>query len=367
MGCCESAANTSDPLKSRKKDVVPSSTSDPLKAQKKDVVPSNTGRTTSSKGLKSTDGESERSLKQVESERSAKHKGDDSAPVQSRSSRSNDRARNSRSRNGEGTPGRDRTRDKAPRADTFPEGQALNEVDTTSGLLDLRADLCKLPVDARAEALTKSAADPRVKTLYLEQNKLGDAEALLVAQALSGHRSLCFLGLGDNTIGDDGVRAIADAVSRTSAPLANLGLSNNAVGDAGACLLAGALEKSAALEVLDLRGNKIGPAGAARLSQAVQRAPRLRKLKLGENAVGDAGARDLAAALQRCEGLEELALESNGITDIGCKSIVEALEAGCNLRTLLLRGNQLSDNSKRRLRDVKGELQRRGCFFTVVV
>lgn len=243
----------------------------------------------------------------------------------------------------------------------------LKEVDPTSGLLDLRGDLCKLPVDKRAEALTKSAADPRVITLYLEQNKLGDTEALLVAQALSGHQALCFLGLGDNTIGDEGIRAIAEAVSRTRAPLTNLGLSNNAVGDAGACLLAGALEKSESLEVLDLRGNKIGPDGAARLSEALERCPRLRKLKLGENSIGDAGARDLAEALARCEGLEELALESNGITDVGCESIVEALEAGSNLRTLLLRGNALSDNSKKRLRDVKGELQRQGCFFTVVV
>jgi len=247
----------------------------------------------------------------------------------------------------------------------LPDG--LKEVDATSGLLDLRANLCKLSTDMRAVALTKSAADPRVKTLYLEQNELGDADALLVAQALSCHRALCFLGMGDNAIGDEGVRAIANAVGHTRAPLTNLGLSNNAVGNAGACLLARALEKNESLEVLDLRGNSIGSDGAARLSEALERAPRLRKLKLGENAVGDAGARDLARALPRCEGLEELALESNGITDIGCQSIVESLEAGCNLRTLLLRGNLLSDNCKQRLRDAKGELQRRGCFFTVIV
>lgn len=340
-----------------------------MKAKKKDIVPSNTGDKngdgmsrngrTASKGSKAIGGS------EGESERSSKQAGDHGTPVKSPSSRSNDRARNSRSRNGEGTPGRDSRRDKVARAEGIPE--VLKEVDDTSGVLDLRTDLCKLPLDMRAEALTKSAADLRVKTLYLEQNKLGDAEALLVAQALSGHQALCFLGLGDNAIGDEGIRAIADAVSRTRAPLTNLGLSNNAFGDVGACLLAAALEKSESLEVLDLRGNKIGPAGAARLSEALQRAPRLRKLKLGQNAVGDAGARDLAEALPRCEGLEELALESNGITDIGCKSIVESLEAGCNLRTLLLRGNQLSDNSKRRLRDVKTELQRRGCFFTVVV
>jgi len=78
------------------------------------------------------------------------------------------------------------------------------------------------------------------------------------------------LRLADNSIGDAGAAALAEAV-KVSATLTTLHLGGNGIGPAGAAALAEAVKVSATLTTLDLRGNKIDAAASAAVAVAVAR------------------------------------------------------------------------------------------------
>lgn len=253
-----------------------------------------------------------------------------------------------------------------------PRLRELREVDAASGVLDVRSDLRGLWPRSRALSLAPHVADVRVKVLYLEQNDLGDEDAPVLAQLAVSLPSLTLLGLGDNCLGDEGVKLVADGLASRGdrlAPLQVLGLSRNRVGDLGAAALADAMAQSSALEAVDLRGNRLTFAGAQRLAEALEHCFTIRKLLLGGNAIGDGGARHLADMLGRGKSsLEELGLEENGITDIGAGYLAEAVRGGSAVRTLVLRGNpDITEVGRKKLQEVRGDIRKSGRFCTVLV
>eukprot|EP00662_Eupelagonemidae_sp_cell21_P021579 gene21579-5230_t len=92
---------------------------------------------------------------------------------------------------------------------------------------------------------------------------IGDHGARAIAAALPGC-GLKELYIGENSITDAGVRAIADVIGQCPC-LEKLYLGDNDIGDDGACALAAALAGSG-LENLVLRNNWIGDDGARALA-----------------------------------------------------------------------------------------------------
>ena len=100
------------------------------------------------------------------------------------------------------------------------------------------------------------------------------------------------LFLGDNHIGDDGVRSLALAFERnTLSHLKILSLCGNKIGDDGARSLTSVFEKNKflSLESLDLSSNRIGDDGTGSFTSAFEKNPSwpLRFLDLRDNRMGN--------------------------------------------------------------------------------
>jgi hypothetical protein len=95
-----------------------------------------------------------------------------------------------------------------------------------------------------AAALRRLAAgDSTLDKLHLYSNNIGDDGARALAEALRHTAApLRQLYVYSNNIRDDGARALADALRHTAAPLVAIFLYNNNIGDDGARALADALE-----------------------------------------------------------------------------------------------------------------------------
>ena len=125
---------------------------------------------------------------------------------------------------------------------------------------------CRLDLPAVVDRVCSS----KVHTLELHSVGLTHAALQTLANSLSRCPSLTTLDLGGNPlVGDDGARAIADA-----------------------------LRPACAVTTLALDGGRIGDAGGTSLARLLG-AP-VRCLRLQQNALRDAAAHALAAGLRRC-------------------------------------------------------------------
>ena len=77
------------------------------------------------------------------------------------------------------------------------------------GDVDLGAKMIR---DCHVEALCEAVNKYEVKELWLGQNELGDAGAEAIAAMLRTNRSLTYVYLLDNKIGDAGKKALEEAV-----------------------------------------------------------------------------------------------------------------------------------------------------------
>jgi hypothetical protein len=96
----------------------------------------------------------------------------------------------------------------------------------------------------------------------------------------------------------------------------------NRIGDAGAAALSEALKSNATLTSLSLAGNRIGDAGAAALSEALKSNATLTSLQVSSNRLGDAGAAALSEALKSNATLTTLHLEDNNVSSKDLTNLV---------------------------------------------
>jgi Ran GTPase-activating protein (RanGAP) involved in mRNA processing and transport len=204
----------------------------------------------------------------------------------------------------------------------------------------------------------KVAADTTVRALWLKRNPIGDEGARAVAEALAANTTLRTLDLTNTGLTADGLRVLVDALLSRPVPVERLYLGGNGLGDGaaplltallgagvrelylacgrlgddGARALADALPRRRNTVVLGLGGNGIGPVGvralAARLGALaaldLARPPSSRALRALDNTVGDVGAAALADALPG-SGLRRLDLHHTGITGRGAKLLLDAV------------------------------------------
>jgi Ran GTPase-activating protein (RanGAP) involved in mRNA processing and transport len=146
--------------------------------------------------------------------------------------------------------------------------------------------------------------------------------------------SLNALYLGGNAIGSSGLHALLGGLHAAPA-LETLWLAGNALDSEAMCAfqhIPGGPVACGALTSLAIQHNRIGDDGLTAIARAVTSGalPQLRWLYAGQNGVGDAGAAALAGALAHgaCPALTRLGLQSNSIGDAGLAALSEALQAG---------------------------------------
>ena len=191
------------------------------------------------------------------------------------------------------------------------------------------------------------------------------------------------LELDDNSLETAGLLKIAEALESRTVDLLSLQITSNAVGDAGVEALAEFLSRSNALRTLKLGGNGLTDTAAATLADVIP--PSLHELDLSYNTIGDSGLISLlhacADTLVRSEGrcarfarprralrccgyrpcphaptptppppavaacasqLREIELDNNAITSRGARDAADLLhESNDKLRELDLKGNAI--------------------------
>lgn len=174
-----------------------------------------------------------------------------------------------------------------------------------------------------------------LRTIHLENNKIGDFGAIAIANAVSDHPCLISLHLRTNNIGPLGASAIAAAL-QGRAGLRTLDLCYNHIGDLGASDIADGLKFNTTLTRLSLGENHIHNSGAIALTEALKVNISLKKLDLYGNNIGDDAAIAFAEILKDDSSLTSLYLGYNIISDNGAQVFVDVLKANYNLHTLAL-------------------------------
>ena len=151
-------------------------------------------------------------------------------------------------------------------ADSYALGYFLSYVPLTSNIKEFKVDLenCLLG-DAGIKSLIQSIckhiesdSHHQVGThliINLWDNEIHEEGALHIAEILKNTRIVSKLWIGGNPIGDQGLRAILNALKQNVA-LKGLLVSYCSLSNTGVALLASALHSNNTLETLDIRGNK---------------------------------------------------------------------------------------------------------------
>jgi hypothetical protein len=194
-----------------------------------------------------------------------------------------------------------------------------------------------------------------VTTLSLWDNSIGDEGAKAIAEALKVNEVVTTLDLrGGNNIGDEGAIAIAEAL-KVNAVVTTLSLGSNNIGDEGAIAIAEALKANAVVTILSLGGNSIGDEGAIAIAEALKVNVVVTTLDLAWNKIGDDGAVAIAESLKVMAAVTTLFLGGNKIGDEGAKVIAESLKVNAVVTKLLLGNNNMRDAGKQAVQDaVKG-------------
>ena len=168
-------------------------------------------------------------------------------------------------------------------------------------------------------------------------NHIGDEGAKAIAEALKVNAVLYNLELGDNAvlttlymnenkIGAEVAKAIAEAL-KVNAVVTTLSLYYNQIGDEGAKAIAESLKVNAVLTTLDLYRNNIGPEGAKAIAEVLKVNAVLTFLQLGWNGIGDESAKAIAEALKVNVVLTSLDLRFNSnMGDAGRQAVQDAVK-----------------------------------------
>ncbi|XP_032872284.1 NACHT, LRR and PYD domains-containing protein 3-like [Amblyraja radiata] len=129
------------------------------------------------------------------------------------------------------------------------------------------------------------------------------------------HKCQC-LGLGNNDLGDSGVKLVSDALRNPDCKIQALRLDYVGLTDSGAEDLVSALSTNHTVMELHLSGNKLGDSGVKLVSDALRNPDcKIQTLELNKVGLTDSGVEDLASTLSTNPSLTELDLSNNSLTD----------------------------------------------------
>ncbi|XP_072892441.1 NACHT, LRR and PYD domains-containing protein 3-like [Hemitrygon akajei] len=162
------------------------------------------------------------------------------------------------------------------------------------------------------------------------------------------------LRLGKNKLGVSGVELVSAALRNPECKIQTLWLINVGLTDSCAEDLASALSTKPSLTELHLGDNKLGDSGVKLVSAAL-RNPKCKMQKLGLWDVGltDSGAEDLVSALSGNLSLTELNLGSNSLTDRSVPALRLLILTLPSLEWIWLGLNQFSWTARKELRSLQ--------------
>lgn len=123
-----------------------------------------------------------------------------------------------------------------------------------------------------------------------------------------------------------GAAEIANKLSNLTDPkLSKLDIAGNELGDEGVKAIADSLSKLTDLTYLNMFYNKLGKEGAQTIAAFLSKLTNLTNFNISSNKIGDKGAKAIAASLPNLTKLTEFNVSYNGIGDEGVGAIVDGL------------------------------------------
>ncbi|XP_074442810.1 NACHT, LRR and PYD domains-containing protein 6 isoform X3 [Larus michahellis] len=176
-----------------------------------------------------------------------------------------------------------------------------------------------------------------------------------LAAALGSLPALAQLDLSDNPLGDGGVRELCTALAGPGCSLQKLWLWRCRLTAASCGALAAVLLASPSLTELHLGDNELGDGGVRRLSEGLRDpACRLQTLSLWQSRLTGACCADLCAMLSPSRSLEFLDLSDNDLGDASVQQLCKALgHPTCCLQKLWLKKSGLSTETLQKLDALK--------------
>lgn len=189
-----------------------------------------------------------------------------------------------------------------------------------------------------ADFLMDKAKKTRITTLYLCACNITSIGARYLCDAIATSPEITILWLKRNPIGIDGVKAIADLM-KTNKSIKSIDLMNVAMLDEGCCYLFDALKNNNTLECIYIGANGITPIGATAVAnyfsyRASIDLPGIKTLYIDVNRIGDEGAMKICEAFRSYKHIIRLSLGSNRITRYGAKYIFDTFVDRDNFRML---------------------------------
>ena len=181
----------------------------------------------------------------------------------------------------------------------------------------------------------------------LSQCQVTPVDCIVIACFIKHLHKLTQLNLSGNSIADQGVLHLCDALKEVNCKLTQLNLSRNSITDQGVLHLCDTLKDvNCKLAQLNLLGNSIADQGVLHLCDALKDVNcKLTQLNLSENSITGQGVLHLCDALKyvNCK-LTQLDLSFNSITDQGVLHLCDALkDVNCKLTQLNLSENSVTD------------------------
>jgi Ran GTPase-activating protein (RanGAP) involved in mRNA processing and transport len=182
---------------------------------------------------------------------------------------------------------------------------------------------------------------PHLAVLNLNATRIHADGAVMIASGLEYVPQLRELTIAYSYIGDVGVMALAEVISKGClSQLTRLDLAANGITAAGAIALARSLPSTPLLSVLDIGWNhEIGSNGVMALVTALPQLQHVSSLNLPNTFRGSHGDAALMAALALLPCLESLNLDQNDLRDKGVAALVAKLPSIRCLTVLSLRLN----------------------------
>ncbi|XP_063190566.1 NACHT, LRR and PYD domains-containing protein 6 isoform X2 [Chroicocephalus ridibundus] len=219
-------------------------------------------------------------------------------------------------------------------------------------------DLSDNPLgDGGVRELCTALAGPgcSLQKLWLWRCRLTAASCGALAAVLPASPSLTELHLGDNELGDGGVRRLSKGLRDPACRLQTLRLWRCRLTAASCGALAAVLPARPCLTELHLGDNKLGDGGVRRLSEGLRDpACRLQTLSLWQSRLTGACCADLCAMLSPSRSLEFLDLSDNDLGDASVQQLCKALgHPTCCLQKLWLKKSGLSTETLQKLDALK--------------
>ncbi|XP_072131122.1 NACHT, LRR and PYD domains-containing protein 3-like isoform X1 [Mobula birostris] len=227
---------------------------------------------------------------------------------------------------------------------------------TNHSLIKLELDNNKLE-DSGVKLLSEALRTPycKIQELWLCRIGLTASGAEYLASALATSPSLVDLALDYNNLGDSGVKLIFGPLNSPECKIQKLRLWDVALTDSFSEDLAIALKTNCSLKLLSLGDNNIGDSGVKRLSEVlVELQCKLLELDLHSNGLTDSCTESLCFVLNKMSSLKILDLGGNSFTDKSTDSFRRLILRRKSLRKITLKGNPFTAEGQNQLMSLRG-------------